>query len=312
MTLINRKPSWTEFVFTDPPYDTCQCVSSNFVVRVGESRTFAERYGPKPLTDEQWAVILAFLLRHPHVYVGNPLTCRAFWRRCYGCCAVAVSGGCCRRHRGAWNHVFKRFARWQRRGVWAELQAHVVRDPDLQQMLIDSTVVRAHPARRGGAKLRRGGSLGRSRGGFGTKIHAVTDALGNPLVFVLTGGPASDIGQAERLMGIPGPAVIGDKGYDSDAFVKVVEERGMQAIIPPRSNRLNPRVYDRHLYKERHLVECFFQQDQALSPHLFAFRKPLTTSWPSCTWLLSSFGLDEMSTEPSAGRVACRPRGLPG
>ena len=92
-------------------------------------------------------------------------------------------------------------------------------------------------------------------------IHAVTNALGNPLVFVLTGGPASDIGQAEWLIGdFPANAVIGDQGYDADAFVKVVEERGMQAVIPPRSNRLTLRVYDRHLYKERHLVECFFNK----------------------------------------------------
>ena len=137
-----------------------------------------------------------------------------------------------------------------------------MRDPDLQQLLIDSTVVRAHPCAAGAEQSSaEAEALGRSRGGFGTKIHAVTDALGNPLVFVLTGGQASDIGQAERLIGaFPAHAVIGDKGYDSDAFVKVVEERGMQAIIPPRSNRLNPRVYDRHLYKERHLVECFFNK----------------------------------------------------
>ena len=101
------------------------------------------------LTDEQWAVILAFLLRHPHVYVENPLTCRAFLEAVLW---VLRSGGQWRllpAARGAWNNVFKRFARWQRRGVWAELQAHVVRDPDLQQLLIDSTVVRAHPCAAG-------------------------------------------------------------------------------------------------------------------------------------------------------------------
>ena len=53
---------------------------------------------------------------------------------------------------------------WQQRGVWVELQAHVMREPDLQHPLIDSTVVRAHPraagAGRGGAEFRRGSSLG--------------------------------------------------------------------------------------------------------------------------------------------------------
>jgi len=154
------------------------------------------------LTDEQWAVILPFLLSHPHVHVGKPHACRAFLEAVLW---VLRSGGQWRllpAARGAWNHVFKRFARWQRRGVWAELQAHVVRDPDLQQMLIDSTVVRAHPCAAGAEQSSaEAEALGRSRGGFGTKIHAVTDALGNPLVFVLTGGQASDIGQAERLIG---------------------------------------------------------------------------------------------------------------
>ena len=103
--------------------------------------------------------------------------------------------------------------------------------------------------------------MGRSRDGFSTKIHAVTNALGNPLAFVLTGGQASNIGQAERLIGdLPAQAVIGGKGYDSDAFVKAVEEHGMEAVIPPRSNRLAPRAYDRHFYKEWHLVECFFNK----------------------------------------------------
>ena len=214
------------------------------------------------LSDEQWAVILPFLLSHPHVYVGNPLTCRAFLEAVLW---VLRSGGQWRllpEARGAWNNVFKRFARWQQRGVWAELQAHVASDPDWQHLLIDSTVVRAHPCAAGAEQSSaEAQALGRSRGGFSTKIHAVTEAWGNPLAFVLTGGQASDIGQAERLIGeFPAEAVIGDKGYDSDAFVKIVEERGMQAVIPPRSNRANPRAYDRHVYKERHLVECFFNK----------------------------------------------------
>lgn len=93
-------------------------------------------------------------------------------------------------------------------------------------------------------------ALGRLRGGFSTKIHVLTDAPGNhPLAFVLTSGQASDLGPAERFIGgFPAQAVIGDKGYDSDALVKAIEARGMEAVIPPRSNRLAPRTYDRRLY----------------------------------------------------------------
>ena len=73
-------------------------------------------------------------------------------------------------------------------------------DPDLQQVLIDSTVVRANAGAAGSTAVAE--ALGRSKGGFGTKIHAVTDALGNPLAFSLTGGEASDIGRAAYLLGL--------------------------------------------------------------------------------------------------------------
>ena len=102
-------------------------------------------------------------------------------------------------------------------------------------------------------------ALGRCRGGLSTKIHAVTDALGNPLDFLLTGGQAADITQAKALLpdGAVG-AVLADKGYDANAFIATVTARGAQAVIPPRTHRIQPRDYDHHLYKERHLIECFF------------------------------------------------------
>ena len=102
---------------------------------------------------------------------------------------------------------------------------------------------------------------GRSKGGFTTKIHAITDALGNSLDFILTAGQASDIGQAEALLQLTpsgAGALLGDKGYASDTFVETIQKRGMQAVIPPRSNRVATRACDWFIYKERHLIECFF------------------------------------------------------
>ena len=55
-------------------------------------------------------------------------------------------------------------------------------------------------------------------------------------------------------------AVIADKGYDADELVKTIIEQQAQAVIPPRSNRKEQREYDRHLYRERHLVECFINK----------------------------------------------------
>ena len=55
-------------------------------------------------------------------------------------------------------------------------------------------------------------------------------------------------------------AMIADKCHDANDLVAFLERQGMEAVIPPRFNRLQPRAYDAHLYKERHLVECFFNK----------------------------------------------------
>jgi transposase len=103
--------------------------------------------------------------------------------------------------------------------------------------------------------------LGRSRGGFGTKVHIAVDALGNPVRLIATAGQAADVTQAEALMsGLAAEHVIADKGYDSAKLVGAIEAAGAEAVIPPRSNRKGPRDYDRHLYKERNLVERFINR----------------------------------------------------
>lgn len=103
--------------------------------------------------------------------------------------------------------------------------------------------------------------LGRSRGGFTSKIHILVDALGNPLRFILTGGQVHDSSLASALLGeYTAEHIIGDKAYDDLAFIRLVEATGAIAVIPPRKNRRQSRVYDKHLYKERHLVECFINK----------------------------------------------------
>ena len=124
--------------------------------------------------------------------------------------------------------MFKRFSRWAERGVWTDWHQQVAHDPDWQEVFLDSTMVRA-PACAAGqqnstpvAEARE-----RSRGGCSTKIQALTDALGNPLDCVLTGGQAADITQAEALVpDEPVDAVVADKSYDAEAFVATVSARG--------------------------------------------------------------------------------------
>jgi len=92
-------------------------------------------------------------------------------------------------------------------------------------------------------------------------VHTLTDALGNPVRFILTGGNEADCTQALPLLeGIPAGAVLGDKGYDTDAIVSAITEAGSTAVIPPRTMRKEPRDCDYALYKERNLVERFFNR----------------------------------------------------
>ena len=76
---------------------------------------------------------------------------------------------------------------------------------------------------------------------------------------VVTDGPAADCTQAGRLIeGIDAQYLLADRGYDSDAIVKQAQEAGMEPVIPPRKNRREQRLYDKDIYKLRHLVENAF------------------------------------------------------
>ena len=88
------------------------------------------------------------------------------------------------------------------------------------------------------------------------------DALGNPVRLSVTEGQVHDVTQAATLLDpISDANVLADKGYDSDALVAVVQARGCTAVIPSRDCRAGRRRrYDKHVYKERFLVECFFQK----------------------------------------------------
>jgi transposase len=81
------------------------------------------------------------------------------------------------------------------------------------------------------------------------------------LRLILTGGQVADITQGPALVeSFATEAVVADKGDDSNAFVGTIHTLGAQAVIPPRSNRLTPRSYDKERYKARNLVERFFNR----------------------------------------------------
>ena len=100
--------------------------------------------------------------------------------------------------------------------------------------------------------------MGRSRGGSGTKIHAAVTPMGHPVATEWTGGQAGDsLGLPGLIEGQDTGAVIADKAYDAGTNREAVYA-AEAAAIPPRKSREEKVPCDRHLYKERFVVECLF------------------------------------------------------
>ncbi|VVC34949.1 Transposase DDE domain,Putative transposase IS4/IS5 family [Cinara cedri] len=140
---------------------------------------------------------------------------------------------------GKWFSVHKRFIRWAKAGH-ISMQLVLKKNEETEE---------------------ENQGLGRSKGGYSTKLHAACDALGNPLRFFVTAGQRSDYVKALDLVeGKKMAALIADKGYDANYMIKAAEAINAEPVIPPRSNRKTPREYDKELYKERNLIERMFNK----------------------------------------------------
>jgi len=104
--------------------------------------------------------------------------------------------------------------------------------------------------------------MGRSKGGLTTKIHAVVDADGRPIRLDLTAGQTNDSKPAlDLLAGLEtGAVLLADKAYDTEAIRTLADDKKAWASIPPRKNRKGKFIFNKWLYKQRNLVERFFNK----------------------------------------------------
>ena len=132
---------------------------------------------------------------------------------------------------------------------------------DAAVQMIDTSIVRVHQH---GACITRNRrqSMGRSRGGLTSKIHAVVDTNGLPVRLALSPGEAHDNRLAGKLLSRlkAGSMLLADRGYDADWIRALVSRRRAWANIPARSNRNEPICFSPHLYRARNLVERFFNK----------------------------------------------------
>jgi transposase len=104
--------------------------------------------------------------------------------------------------------------------------------------------------------------MGRSRGGLTTKVHALVDANGLPIVLKLSEGQAHDGRTAADMFDTikAGHILLADRAYDSDGLRDALDKRGAWANIRLMPHRKNRPVFSAWLYRQRNGVERFFNK----------------------------------------------------
>jgi len=212
------------------------------------------------INETSWNKIFNFLKQQKNIYIKAEKACKRFVEAVFWMVRTGAQWRELPESYGKWNSIFSRFNDWSKKQIWNLLHGFCINDPDLEYVMIDATVVRAH-ACAAGYKKQNSEGLGRTSGGFTSKIHASVDALGNPLRFIITVGQQHDITQANTLLtGIVNAHVIADKAYDSNDLRLTLTKQDCIPVIPSRSNSKDPHLYDKYIYKERNTIECFFSK----------------------------------------------------
>lgn len=165
---------------------------------------------------------------------------------------------------GSWHTVSSHFYRWRKAGVWSRvleaLQTQANGEGKLDWEVHFSMARSFEPTNTPLAREKRGEdqALGRSRGGFSTKIHLRVEGHGKPLVILLTSGQQHDSTVFESLMHkgavrrpgrgrarIRPKRLMADKAYSSNAIRHSLARRGIRATIPRRKDEIRPGPFNR-------------------------------------------------------------------
>ena len=145
----------------------------------------------------------------------------------------------------------------------------LAKELDLRVVMVDGTFIKVHP--HGAGALRRGLSseeskkaqaIGKTKGGWNSKLMALVDKRGRLVAFTLVPGNAFEAHQLATLLeGLPTAEIeelLADKAFDTNAVREMLDELGITITIPSRSIRKEKIPYDKKSYKGRHLVENYF------------------------------------------------------
>ncbi len=169
---------------------------------------------------------------------------------------------------GRWHTVYTRMNRWAKAGVldrvFTALQEEEIIRIRVEALALDSTIVKVHPDGTG-AEKNGPQSIGRSRGGWTTKIHLVAADARRAVTFALSPGQDHDAPAGRELLRhLPSPeapvALIMDRAYEGDATRQLALDLGFQPVVPPLASRVLPWSFDRVLYRRRNEIERLFRR----------------------------------------------------
>jgi transposase len=162
---------------------------------------------------------------------------------------------------GSWKSVYTRWRRWCALGLWPEILGLLARRAKGCVRFIDGSHIKLHQFGCNPAGGQQAQAIGRTKGGLNTKLCALVDGEGRLLAAVIAPGQTYEVEACAALLEkLRHILLVGDKGFDSDAFRRQMLEQGCLACVPPKSGRRSPAWYHRGLYRLRHKIENFFQR----------------------------------------------------